>query len=141
MKRKGIKEFKNMKKIHEKYFIYCDMRKRIVVENISDEGAGGPFLYSVSDGLTEIFGWDKHNPNEELMVLDLSLDSLKPGSFFIYRDDVYCVVKIKGKIRAQICDYTGKFVYFPDETVVKQIKIASDVPDALCDKIYNFFLK
>ena len=141
MKRKCIKEFENMEKIHEKYFIYCDMKKRIVVENISDNGASGPFIYLPRDGLTEIFGWDKSNPDEKLLVIDLSLDSLKPGDFFIYGDEVYCLVKIREKLRAQICDYTGKFVYFPSDTVIKQIKIASDMPDTILDKIYNLFFE
>lgn len=141
MKIRDIKRFEGLEKVHSKYIIYCDVKKCIMVENLDEGDAGGPYYYASDGRLTEIFGYAKRDSREKLLIEYVSFDSLIPGDFFVCDSDVYCTIRWKGKISAQICKYDQKVRRFRPDVIVGRIRIASQVPDSFFDKAYNFIEK
>ncbi len=141
MKIRGIKRFERLENVHEKYSVYYDINKCIMVENLSEKNRGGLYYYAPDGHLTEIFGYSKRDSWEKLMIDYVSFDSLVPGDFFISGDDVYCAVRWKGKIAAQVCKYDEKVRRFKADAVVARIEVASSLPDSFFDKAYNLVTK
>ena len=141
MKQKNIRRYKEMENIRKKYVIYCDTKKRIIVENITEDGACGPLVYVEKAKLTDLCPMPISKEDEQLLVVKLSADSLKEGDFFIWNDEVYCLIRTTDNINvAQICDLTGDCTNIPDDVIVDKIEIASNVPDSALDKIAKFFI-
>lgn len=52
MKIRGIKRFERLENVHEKYSVYYDINKCIMVENLLEKNRGGLYYYAPDGHLT-----------------------------------------------------------------------------------------